>query len=285
MDLIGTPAGKQGYFYECSDESELGEKIMENFRRWKISAEDCPRHTKEELDKAKRMMTDKEYAQEYLAQFLDDLMRLFPEELIKSTCVREKESGVPPGKYYLGVDIARMGDDLISFQVIRKINNEHFEHCYSETARKKLTTWTEDKIRELNKIYNFSKIGIDAGSGSLGVGVYDHLINDAKLVNKVVALNNREISSRIDGTKGRFRIFKEDMYMNLLWGMQKGRLKLLRVDEVGSSLASVQWQNIISVGKMTKTIIFGKYTHTAEALIRAFWEASHDTSLDLFVAG
>lgn len=285
IDMSGTPHGKQGYFYECSDELELGEKIMPNFRRFKASAEDCPRHKQEDLDKAKNMLSEREYAQEYLAQFLDDVMRVFPEELIKSSCVLEKESNMYKCKYYLGVDIARLGDDLTSFQVVRKVNVDKYEHVYSEIARKKLTTWTEKRIEELNDIFNFKKIAIDAGSGSLGVGIYDHLINNPKMVDKVVAINNREITSRIDEKKGKFRIMKEDGYNNLVWGLQKGRLKLLKEEETAASLASVQWENVINVGKITKIRIFGKYTHTAEAIWRAFWEASHDNSLNLFVAG
>ena len=285
IDMAGTPAGKQGYFYECSDEPELGEKIMPNLRRWKITAEMCPRHTQKELDKAKKMMTEREYAQEYLAQFLDDIQRVYPDELIQQVCVREKETGIATGRYYLGVDIARLGEDLTSFQVIRKIHADKFEHAYSEIARKKLTTWTENRILELDALFKFKKIAIDAGSGSLGVGIYDHLINEPKIVEKVVAINNREITSRINEKKSKFKIMKEDLTNNLLFGLLKNKLTLLKDEEVAASLASVQWENIVSVGKLTKTRIFGKYTHTEEALKRAFWEASHDTSLSLWAAG
>ena len=285
IDMAGTPNGKQGYFYECSDEAELGDKIKTNFKRWRITAEMCPRYSQDELDKAKKMLSEKEYCQEYLAQFLDDLMRLFPEDLIKARMTQEKDNLVGNNRYYLGVDIARLGEDLTSFQVVRKIDKNHYEHVYSETAKKKLTTWTENRIIELDQIFNFKKIAIDAGSGSLGVGIYDHLINNSKIVNKIVAINNREIFSRIDEKKSKFKIFKEELYLNLLRGLEKKELKLLKDEEISSSLSSVQWENIVSVGKMTKIRIFGKYTHSAEALIRAYWEAVHDTSLNLFVTG
>lgn len=282
LNMSGTPAGKQGYFYECSDEPELADKIMQNFKRWRISAEDCPRHDQKELDKAKQMMSDREYAQEYLGQFLDDVLRVFSDEIIQQSCLLDMPNGAPRGRYYLGVDIARMGKDKISFQIVQKIDKEHFVHVYSETAKKKLTTWTEQRIIELDSIYKFKKIAIDAGAGSLGVGVYDHLINEPKLVNKIVAINNREIVSRIDNKKDKFKIRNEELYNNLLWGLQKKRLKLLKSDEVALSLASVLWENVVSVGKITKVRYFGNDTHTAEALHRAFWEASHDNSLELF---
>lgn len=282
IDLIGTPNGKEGFFFRCSDEPELGDKIMKNFKRWKISAEDCPRHPKEKLEEAKAMMTDKEYATEFLAVFLDDMQRLFPDNLIKSRATLDHELNVPHGKYYLGVDIARLGKDLTSFQVIRKDDKEHYVHVYSETAKKKLTTWTENRILELNQIFNFRKIAIDAGSGSLGVGIYDHLINDPKVCDKIVAINSREIVSRINVDKHKFKMQNEEGYLNLLWGMQKGYLKLLKDSEVCLSLSSVLWEVVVSEGKLSKTHIYGKYTHTAEALYRAFWEAVHDNSLRLY---
>ena len=285
LDMTGTPAGKQGYFYECSDEPELvaADKVMPNFKRWRVSAEDCPRHSQAELDKAKKMLSKREYAQEYLAQFLDDVQRVFSDEWIKKVCCLDKTQVQSyGGKSYLGVDIARLGEDLIAFASIERISRERFVQNYLEIAQKKLTTWTEQRIIDLHNGFKFSKIAIDAGSGSLGVGVYDHLINEPKMVDKVIAINNREIVSRIDESKGKFKLMKEDLYMNLLRMGEKGELKLYNDDDVILSLMSVQWENVIATGRITKTRIFGRNTHVAEALTRSSWEAKHDNSLNLF---
>ena len=65
MDLLSTPRGKEGYYYEASKRKD--------FKQFYVSAEDCPRHNKEFLEAEKSRMSALEYAQEYLAMFLDDL--------------------------------------------------------------------------------------------------------------------------------------------------------------------------------------------------------------------
>lgn len=69
-------------------------------------------------------------------------------------------------------------------------------------------------------------------------------------------------------------LLKEDMYMNLLAMMEKGKIKLLDDDEVKLSLRSVQYEYVSEPGKPTKIRIFGNYTHIAEGLIRAAWLAN-----------
>ena len=75
VDISSTPRGKEGFFYECS--------LRDDFKKFYVSAEDCPRHKKEFLEQQRKTMSELEYAQEYLAVFLDELRRIFPDELIK----------------------------------------------------------------------------------------------------------------------------------------------------------------------------------------------------------
>ncbi len=117
MDLASTPRGKSGFFYDCS--------LREDFTKFYISAEDCPRHKKEFLEAEKKSMSKLEYAQEYLAVFLDELRRIFSDELIKKCCILKRENLDRRYKHYLGVDIARMGEDNSTFEIIKKIDNKH----------------------------------------------------------------------------------------------------------------------------------------------------------------
>lgn len=82
LDIISTPLGKEGFFYDCSK--------REDFKKFYISAEDCPRHKKEFLEAEKASMSKLQYAQEYLAVFLDELKRVFSEEWIKNVCVLKR---------------------------------------------------------------------------------------------------------------------------------------------------------------------------------------------------
>ena len=160
----------------------------------------------------------------------------------------------------------------------------HFEHVENIITRKKLTTQTERKTIELAKLYGncLKEIGMDAGAGTLGVSVLDHLLEVPETRNKVVALNSRRLSQARDD-KNAIKILNEDMYNNMVSMMEKGQLLLLNDDEVISSLASIQFEYNIQFGQPTRLRIFGSYSHVAEGLIRAAWSASKDRRLRLFV--
>ncbi len=60
--LLGTPFGKGGYFYDCTDD--------EDFRQWHVSSEQCNRIDKKFLLKEKKKLTKMEYAQEYIEEYI-----------------------------------------------------------------------------------------------------------------------------------------------------------------------------------------------------------------------
>lgn len=270
MDLLSTPRGKEGYFYECSK--------RDDFKKFYVSAEDCPRHKKEFLEAEKSRMSKLEYAQEYLAMFLDELKRLFSDELIKDTCILER-GDFKKDRYYLGVDVAGMGEDENSFEIIKKIDNNNYEQVENLIKKHQLTTETSNKVLELNKVYNFRKIGVD--DGGVGFGVFSELLREDKTKSKVIALNNASRALDRDETKKK-RLLKEDMYFNLLSLMEHKKIKLLNDDELIESLKSVQWELVIKEGSPTKTRIFGRYTHRVEGLIRACWLAYQDKTLNIW---
>jgi len=275
MDIISTPLGKEGYFYECSK--------REDFKKFYISAEDCPRHKKEFLEAEKASMSKLQYAQEYLAVFLDELKRVFSEQWIKDVCVLKRPERInPQGTYFLGVDIARMGDDLSSFEVIQKVNKKDYQQVESITTSKTLTTETEKKILELEATYHFKQIYLDAGAGTLGVSIFDHLLNEDSTKRKIVAINNRDRPLDRD-EKSKSKLLKEDLYNNLLALGEQGYLKLLDDDEIILSLRSMQYEYVIKKSTESKLRIFTHFhSDIVEGLVRAAW-CSKDKSLNIWV--
>ncbi|MDD5050996.1 MAG: terminase family protein [Candidatus Pacebacteria bacterium] len=274
--LLSTPCGSAGYFYDTSKD--------DSFTHVHISSEDCPRKDQAFLDHQKLSLTKAQYAQWYLGEFVTAFNRLFSDEIIKRSCILKRRTEILKDRtYYLGCDLARMGGDAITFEVLDKLDREHIDHTESIVHIKKLTTETEDNILKLHKLWNFKRIGIDAGAGTLGVSILDHLLREDSAKNKVVALNNRAISlDNKDATKQ--RLMKEDMYFNLLRLLERGWLRLLDDDEVMLSLASVQYEYDNEQGKRAELRIFGTNTHIAEGLIRAAWLACEDKSLNLWAA-
>lgn len=266
MDISSTPAGKkhkdgsEKFFYTCSKDEEL--------KKYFISAEDCPRHSKEFLDKQKKKMTKLAYAQEYLAIFTDELKRIFDDDLIKKICILKRNETKPTGKMYLGVDVAGFGEDDCTYEVMEKLINKIIQR-ESIIEKRNYTTDTTKKITQLNEIYKFKGIGVD--DGGVGFGVFSELMQDNKTKRKTVALNNSSRPTDKDGKKSR-KILKEEMYLNLLTEMEQGRILLLDDDEIINSLSSIQHDE----GR-----IFGSYSHIAEGIIRAVWLSVKDKTLNI----
>jgi hypothetical protein len=279
MDIASTPCGKTGFFYKCS--------LDKKFKKFYVSAEDCPRHTKEFLDNEKERLSKLAYAQEYLAVFTDELKRLFSNELINETCInKEDNEEVKQGIYYLGVDVAGLGRDETTFEVIRVRFNDFssnssnlpvFYHCANFKLLTSLTIDTSRKIFIMNQKYNFKKIGVD--DAGVGFGVWSELMNNDKTKRKTIALNNASRKIDKDGEKSK-KLLKEEMYFNLLALMENKKIVLLDDEDVKASLASIQYEVEKKENRIT-TKIWGSYSHITEGIIRAVWLAEKEKGLNI----
>ena len=282
--MCSTPQGKQGYFWEAFQNKN------DRYKVFHISSEEVMKTrpissgwTENErvgaakhLEDEKKDMSDLRYGQEYLGLFLDELRRYFSDKLIEAVCTQKRPETINTQKnHYLGVDIARMGGDESTWEVIQKISKTNLIHVESQAAKYILTTQTEDRILMMDSQYDFKKIYLDAGAGTLGVSIFDHLLNDPQTKRKVVAINNR--ARAMDRDESKSKLLKEDLYDNLRSLMEKGYIKLLDDEEVALSLRSIQWEitgkkdqsgEIVGESRMK---IFGNYSHIVEGIIRAAW--------------
>src|SRR3990167_4802387 len=198
MDIASTPRGKEGFFYECSK--------RDDFKKFYISAEDCPRHKKDFLAAEKSRMSKLEYAQEYLAVFLDELRRVFNDELIEKCCILRRKEFFKGSNYYLGCDIAGLGADECTYEIIYKFSDENFEQAENIIEKRNLTTETTARILNLNNSYDFKKIGVD--DAGVGFGVFSELIKNDATKRKTIPLNNSSRPLNDDGTKS-VKLLKE----------------------------------------------------------------------------
>ena len=271
MDIASTPAGKlhkdgsEKFFYKCSKDPE--------FKKTYVNAENCPRHTKTFLEKAKTRMSRLSYAQEFLAEFTDALTTLFSRELVRKVCVLKRRKGKFRGEYYLGVDIAGFGRDDCTYELFQRMSDGTIEQRDNIVEKRNYTTDTTRKILELNKYYDsIKKIGID--DGGIGFGVFSELMDCITVRRKVIPLNNASRPTDYEGNKSK-KLLKEEMYFNLLSLMQQGKIKLLDDDEVMASLMSMQ---VDEDGK-----IFGSNSHIAEGIDRGVWIAMQCKGLNIFI--
>jgi hypothetical protein len=279
--MCSTPFGRTGYFYESWLNKHDRFKVFhisseEVIKNRPISASWTIKQHEEGirmLDEEKLDMGELAYSQEYLGLFVDDLRRFFPDKIIDKCCVLKRNPQYyREGRLFLGLDIARLGDDSSTFEIFNKLDNENIHQVENLVTKKQLTTQTYDKILQLDETYDFKEIGIDAGSGSLGVGVLDFLLR-SNVAKKMVALNNRTI--RLDKWGDHSRgLLKEDMYDNLRSLMEKGTIKLLDDEELIASFKNIQIEFVMKEGMKTKIKIFGRNAHIVEGIIRAVWLAN-----------
>jgi GGDEF domain-containing protein len=271
MDIASTPYGtknkygEETFFYKCSKDK--------NFKKFYISAADCPRHDAEFLKKEQERMTKAQFSQEYLAQFLDQMLQFFPDELIKKVMTRKRNDIRHNGKIYCGVDVARMGKDDTVILSVEKQDDKIYQ-IDMEITNKTFLTDTVKRIIELNEKYDYSKIYID--TTGMGFGVFDPLLDIDDTKRKVVSIENdyRKLSHGEEGQ--RKKVPKEDLYNNLKILMEQGRIELFNDPEIEASLRSVQYEYTDNDLR-----IFTFNGHIAEALIRAAW-CSKDKSLNIY---
>ncbi len=254
LDLLSTPRGNEGFFYDCFDEETEFHKIH-------IKSIDCPRITKEFLDQERKRMTKLEYCQEYEAEFLDSLQQFFSRELIVS-CFSENR--LVNARNYLGVDFAGHGGDPNAFASVENLKDLNFIY-ETETTEDQKAWETVRKIIILNEKYNYKKIGVD--DGGLGSPILDYMLTHNSLKRKAIGLNN---AKRDIDPEGRTKQLKGiEMYSNMKIMMEQGFVKFSKKDELLiQSLTSIQYV----VEKDTKNIkIHGKHDHIVEAAKRALW--------------
>jgi hypothetical protein len=290
--MCSTPFGKQGYFYECYLNKSGRFKVIHT-NSWDVVntrqiSEVWTEKKRAEairfLEDEKNDMSELQFAQEYLGLFQDDLQQFFPDDLIRKCCILKRRQMIQEGRItFLGVDIARMGNDRSSFEILDKHSDKRIEQIESITTKKTFTTETYDKILYLDKLYNFKKIGIDAGAGSLGVGLLDNLLRESSIKKKIEALNNRARDLDRDGKK-KTTLLKEDMYLIMRWLMERGVLFLLDDDEVMQDLKNVQYEYITTAGKkVTMRIFANPSADIVEGITRACYLANQK-SLNLSIS-
>ena len=267
--LLSTPFGREGYFYSCFDDP--------SYTKFHVSSLDCPRKDEKFLERERQRMTKAQFQQEYEGLFVDELQRFFPDSVIKQCAILQKTGVIDPGDKFLGVDIARLGEDetvLASVVKIKDRGMEKIRQIGMDITTKTMLTETIELIKANDSVIHYRKIYID--DGGIGAGVYDVLLRDDQTKRRVVAINNSSRPLDRD-EKRKKKILKEDLYSNLLRLMESRKIELFDDTNLILSLKSIQYE--YTEGNIK---IFGKYSHIAEALVRAAW-CVQDKHLNIWV--
>jgi len=82
--LMSTPHGKRGFFWEAWDRGSEWDKF-------RITAEECPRISREHLSEERRTQGDKWYRQEYECEFVDEVSGVFNWGVLEEAIVDDLE--------------------------------------------------------------------------------------------------------------------------------------------------------------------------------------------------
>ncbi|KKM05987.1 hypothetical protein LCGC14_1748500, partial [marine sediment metagenome] len=273
MILVSTPWGKKGYFYDAyisGDFKTFHVNSLEVMKTREFSDSWTQiQQTKaiERINRNRERWSELKFRQEYMGEFLDDLLQFFSDNLIKECQTLKRKPIIPDRTYYLGIDVARMGRDASTFEIFIKLENGHVAQVENIVTTKTLLHETTDRIIELNRQYNFKKIYID--DGGFGVAVFDYLLKEPTTRNKVEAINNSSRALDKDGNRSK-RILKEDLYMNTLRLMEQGKVRFLDDENLFFSFKCIQTE----ISEETRKLkISGDDSHIVEGVIRALWAA------------
>lgn len=276
--LLSTPHGRSGYFFQCFSNPDLGFKVfyvnsVENAHNRPIT-ETWPVWRKEKhiqfIESEKARMSVRQFAQEYLGQFVD-ADQFFPDEVIRKSMIQHRQEIVAADvrDFFLGVDVARLGNDKCTFEILER-KDQLLIHRESIVWKKILLSEITNKIMNLDEFWKFRKIYID--DGGIGVGVFDNLYSHPLFKRRVVAINNaqRIYDYNPNGQPKQKKLLKEDLYNNLLHLMETGKILILDDSEIWQSFKSIQFEYTNQKGGATIRI-YGDDSHIVEGLIRAAW--------------
>lgn len=239
---IGTPRGKNHFF-----ESSVNSKWTLHQIGWERGVK-AGILKKDIVDEMKDTMTDIQFRTECCAEFIEDQDSFFSYELIEN-CVDETlkwdlASYDKLYTYYLGADIARMGQDATCLTVVRVLNQKA-EVCQIVEIAKSDLTYVIERIEELHNYYHFKRMFLD--ETGLGAGVTDLLAkkyNQMRMQqgkNMVAFAKQTEYADKVVGVKFTIQS-KLDMFSNLKVIMSGGRIKYPRHPKLVAELRDFRYE-------------------------------------------
>lgn len=293
--MWGTPAGKEGYFWEQYKKSMIEKDEHARFKFWHkttpevlLSRPISLSWTVEQregalriIEEERKSMSEVEFSNEYLGMFMDEASQFYSDAWIDSVCKGTVDEGAS-GKIYLGIDCARFGKDESTWTPFIESRGEI--RMLDAIVKTKLDIVQGVQMTEaIAEKWRPRKLCIDAGSGTIGVSWLD-LLQRTKWQSKLVPLNNRKIIIDIDNEDTQ-TMLKADMYYNMLALGEKGKLILLDTPEVRASLRSIKQEVVIAGNGKTQVRIFGSKgsggDHITEAAVRAVYIAHKEKALNL----
>jgi Terminase-like family. len=226
--LLSTPFGKKGFLYQKFDDDDWYTK--------QVPTSANPQVGDDFIEEQRENLTPTQFKQEILGQFVESSDSFFQREELMN-CVTDDMVDSTSSIKFMGVDLAAQGTDASVYVCVDDDGNVfHIE----EKSEAPLTD-AMGRIRELDSIYNFTKIMID--STGLGEGVVDQV--------------KEELGRKVRGFKFTNEK-KQSLYNNLKNTFQNGEIKFYYIPG----------KNDLSGNKMFNQCLDLTYSYTSSGKIR-----------------
>lgn len=224
--FISTPRGLNWFndLYIYGQEDKFG------YMSWSFPSETNPYLPAEEIEEARLTTPFLVFQQEYMAEPVAAQDVYFNWEVIDDAIDNDiQEMNMkehPRYEYYLGLDVARQGEDSSVFIIVEKRwDSETLRVVKIIEIRHKLTTEVINRAKLLDSDFQFKKVFVD--ETGLGAGVTDGL--------------RAEIGHKVEGI-----VFtqqsKEDMYSNLRMLLEKKLLRYRKNEKLIYQLKDLRYE-------------------------------------------
>ena len=150
--FIGTPRGRQG-LYDFYNRGQSGHK---EWASWLLKASESRIIDFEQLQEARKSMTESLYNQEFECEFLQSEGSVF--RGIRDIMISQPQRPIPGRLYLMGVDLAKVQD----WTVIRIYDRETNELVYSDRWQSLDWVYQKKKIATYARYYNNALTIVDA---------------------------------------------------------------------------------------------------------------------------
>ncbi|MEM8950487.1 MAG: terminase large subunit [Pseudomonadota bacterium] len=116
--LMTTPYGRRGHFHD------LWRAEHPDWSRHTIKSEDCPRISQEFLEGEQRVLSDRSYRQEYLCEFLEATVAVFPSDLVERLMDENQRRTVLPD----AEELRERRKELQNVKTVEELNKFHERH-------------------------------------------------------------------------------------------------------------------------------------------------------------
>jgi len=208
----------------------------------KFTSYDNPKFDKSYIEQRRIEMNDQQFAQEYLAEFID-ASSIFTR--VEECCILPEQSKQAGDRYYVGVDIGMRADATVI-----TVFNQKLEQVYLQRLKGSQETYQiKNAIKEVIRLYSPHKISIEQNNQGLPI------LSDLKYVDKIY---NIEPFITTNQTKG-------EIVNELMFSMNTGLVKLLNNEILKSEMRAF----VVSYTKTGTAQFFASFGHDDTILATA----------------